>query len=251
LPDDKNFFSGHTKRRFAMPRGLFRCHSSLSHVLVLLLQALTSADRAHADEPTAESLLRTSHDARALWHGLPGFSADISVSTNGVVAEGRMIVTADGKLQLEDLGSEHFQWAVRRLQSLVDHRMPQEARDHDVSFADDVTTHPLGRLIRIDGDRWHSLYRIAGDVITEVHRTMDTTRFSITVTEVQRNAEGKHLPKTYSVSWWNVDSGALTACEVVRNEWVRVSVRSDGTGQREVGEVRLRNHRLLFQAAQN
>jgi hypothetical protein len=206
-------------------------------------------------------MMRTAHDARALWHGLSGFSADITVSTNGVMAEGHLTLTANGELQLEDLESEHVQWAVSRLQSLVDHRMPQEARDYDVFFADDVTTHPLGRLIRIHNDRFHSLYRIAGDVITEVHRTMGTTRFSITVTEIHRNAEGKHLPESYSVSWWNVESGTLTACDVVRNEWVRIdgfdlpsrllSVRSDDKGRREVGELRLHNHKLLEKAAKN
>lgn len=244
-----------------MRLAVIRFYKSLPLMFVALVNTLTYVHETRADEPTSETMMRTAHDARALWHGLSGFSADITVSTNGVIAEGRLTVTANGELQLEDLESEHSQWAVRRLQSLVDHRMPQEDRDYDVSFADDVTTHPLGRLIRIHNDRFHSLYRIAGDVITEVHRTMGTTRFSITVTETHRNIEGKHLPEAYSVSWWNVESGALTACDVVRNEWVRIdgfdlpsrllSVRSDDSGQREVGEIRLRNHKLLQNVAKN
>ncbi|MDA1013774.1 MAG: DUF3386 family protein [Planctomycetota bacterium] len=151
--------------------------------------------------------------------------------------------------------SDGFEWVEQRLRSLVSHRLPPEReRTFDVVFADDVQTHPLGRLIRFNADRLHSVYRIQDDVITEVHRTMGQSRFTISVTDAARNAEGKLLPGCYSLSWWDVDSGNLTASETVRNDWVRValwdlpsrllSVRTEDDGQREVRQITFANHQL-------
>ena len=171
-----------------------------------------------------------------------------------------MMVTADGDLNLKLPDSPRAEWAEHRLQSLVNHRLAQEGqRNFDVTFADDSKTHPLGRLIRFRNDRLHSVYRIQDDVITEVHRTMGPTRFIISVTEVSRNADGKHLPKSYSVSSWDSKTGNLTVCDAVRNEWVRVgqwdlpakllSIRTEDDGQRDVGQIVFRNHRLLNTAS--
>lgn len=232
-----------------------RTISSILAVL-LLLHATSIVIEGAEPKPTAEGMTVRAHEARAVWRDLPGFVADIVVSTNGDVIEGRMIVVADGNLELELPDSAHAQWAERRLQSLVNHRLPREdERKFNVAFADEITAHPLGRLIRFRDDPMDSVYRISDDVITEVHRTMGPTRFAISVLDVSRNAEGKHLPKSYSVSWWDAGTGNLTACDMVRNEWVRVgrwdlpakllSVRTEDDGTREVGQIVFRNHRIL------
>ena len=73
--------------------------------------------------------------------------------------------------------------------------MPGGESDDRVSFADEQTDHPLGRLIKLDYDSaMASAYRIKDDVIREVNRQMDGGRFTISVFEVNRNAEGKYLP---------------------------------------------------------
>ncbi|MDA1052091.1 MAG: DUF3386 family protein [Planctomycetota bacterium] len=231
---------------------------STSSILVVLLPlcAPSIVIQGAEPKPTAEGMMIRAHEARAVWHDLPGLVADIVISTNGNVIEGQITVTSDGNLELTLPDSPHAQWAERRLQSLVSHRLPREGeRTFNVDFADDITTHPLGRLIRFRDDPLHSVYRISDDVITEVHRTMGPTRFAISVLEVSRNAEGKHLPRAYSVSWWDAESGNLTACDMVRNEWVRVSrwdlptkllsVRTEDDGQRTVEQVVFRNHRIL------
>lgn len=218
---------------------------------VLLVQSLSIT--AKAGEPNAKEIMVRAHKARATWHNLPGFTVEIVVSTNDDVVEGRMAVTADGKLKLDLPKSSQTAWAQRRLQSLVDHRLPRtDERKFNVSFANDIKTHPLGRLIRFNENRLHSVYRIRDDVITEVHRTIGPTRFTISVSEVSRNAEGKYLPKSYSVSWWDAKTGNLKACDAVYNEWVRVGrldlpakllvVRTEDDGKRQVGQVVFRNH---------
>jgi hypothetical protein len=67
-----------------------------------------------------------------------------------------------------------------------------------------------------------SHYRIQVDVIREVNRKMDGGRFTITVLEVRRNAEGKYLPGVYSVNFWNAD-GSLRSSTTTCEAWVRVA----------------------------
>lgn len=200
------------------------------------------------------------HQSRAEWHRFPGFSADINLATDGKTLEGRMHVASDGTLKLTLDSSDGFAWVEPRLNSLVSHRLPPtRERKFDVAFADDVQTHPLGRLIRFNGDRLHSVYRIQDDMITEVHRTMGASRFTISVVEMSRNTDGRLLPACYSLSWWDVESGDLTASEIVRNEWVRIgdwdlparllSVRTEDSTHREVRQIRFTNHRITPRTA--
>ena len=225
-------------------------------VLALLTSGvLCGPTSAGEPQSTAEAMMVRAHQARAEWHNFPGFLADISVATEGTTLEGRIQVASDGTLELTLDGNDEFAWVEPRLRSLVNHRLPPEReREFDVAFADAVTTHPLGRLIRFNEDRLHSVYRIRDDVITEVHRTMGKTRFTISVTETSRNSDSKVLPGSYSLSWWDVDSGDLTASETVRNDWVRVgqwdlpsrvlSVRTEDNARREVRQITFTNHRI-------
>lgn len=221
----------------------------------LLIQGPLQGADVRAQEPTAKEIIVLAHEARAVWHGLPGFAVEVSISTSDSNVDGRLTVTADGELKLDVPDTPATQWAKQRLQSLVDHRLPGRAREYDVSFADQVVTHPLGRLIKFNGDRMQSVYRIQDDIITEVHRSTGESRFTISVTEVDRNSEEKVLPKSYSVSWWDVETGNLKSSDTITNEWVRVGqfdlparllvVRTEDDGQRDVLEVAFRNHQIL------
>jgi hypothetical protein len=143
---------------------------------------------------------------------------------------------------------------VTALRSLVGHRLGSGESDDRVSFADQQTDHPLGRLIKLDYDSaMASAYRIKDGVIREVNRQTDGGRFTISVFEVNRNAEGKYLPGYYSVSFWNKD-GSLRSSTAVRETWVRVgdydlpaTHDSVATGKDEHRNVSMRfgNHRLL------
>jgi hypothetical protein len=137
--------------------------------------------------------------------------------------------------------------------------MSSAERKYDVSFADDEAHHPLGRLIRINDDAlMGSHYRIRDDVITEVHRKLENLRFTITVTEVHRTAEGKTLPKAYTVSYWDAKTGGLTRTNAAVDEWTRVgrwdlptrllSFESTDDNRRNVREIRFSKLKLLHTA---
>jgi hypothetical protein len=227
---------------------------SLSAQLMLLAEepAAGSVEQAAAQQ-SAEELMRRAHDARATWEGMPGFAADILVNADGLTAAGSLEVGPDGEVSLKLEGD--FPWVERTLRSLAAHRRAESRGSYDVSFADDEVYHPLGRLIKINDDSlMGSQYRIQGDVIREVHRKLNDVRFTITVLEVARNAEGKYLPAVYTVSFWDAESGKLKSTSVVHDEWMRlgrwdvpsrvISIET-ADGARHVREIRFSGHRLL------
>lgn len=219
------------------------------------LCALLLGGVAMAADPTAEQLMRTAHDGRAVWTAFPGFAADVTVSQGGSTASGTLNVAADGKLTLKlDSAAEGKEWVQRTLSSVVSHRLSNDDAITNVEFADSDVSHPLGRLIKSRDAAEHSLWRVKGDVLTEVHRINEKTRMIISVAEVSRNAEGQHLPRSFSVTTWNVQSGAIESNRQVFNEWQRIDgydlpVRlfaavAKNDGSRSVEEVVLSNHRL-------
>ncbi len=236
-----------------MSRHLFRT-ACLSLAMMVVFAGTLCAE----EELDATALMVRSHDARADWKGFPGFTAEVVATQDGESATGTIAVSASGDMTLELPSS--MAWAERKLDSLVSHRFGDTSREYDVSFADAVKNHPLGRLIKINDDAlMGSQYRVQDDVIREVHRNMGDTRFTITVIDVARNKDGQYLPTMYTVSYWDSKTGDLKSTSVVRDDWKRVgkwdlpakllSVDSSDEGQRHVREIRLTNLQLLEAAS--
>ena len=203
---------------------------------------------------TAAELLKDAREGRAIWDNFPGFEADMTLFAEGREQTGKIAVTADGNVTLSGFELKEEKVILGTLRSLVAHRMPGGETDDNVSFADEQTDHPLGRLIKLDYDSaMASAYRIKDGVIREVNRQMDSGRFTISVFEVQRNPEGKYLPGYYTVSFWNKD-GSLRSSSATHETWVRVgkfdlpathaSVTTGKDDHRNVS-MRFSNHKLL------
>jgi hypothetical protein len=212
-----------------------------------------SAEQVPASDPAAEEFMVRAHQARANWDNMPGFTAKVTVAEDGRQIEGEFSITEDGEIMLR-IPNEFREWAQTRLDSLFLHRQSRTG-GFNVTFADDQTEHPLGRLIRINDDQaMGSQYRIQDDLIREVHRNMGATRFTITITDVYRNSDNKYLPRSYSLAYWDAVSGDLTSSMTAHDEWIRVerwdlplrllSIESDDEGKRRVREIRFENHQL-------
>jgi N-acetylneuraminic acid mutarotase len=209
---------------------------------------------ATAAEQTAADQMRKEHDGRVVWTAFPGFSADIVAAQDGKSSRGTVTVDAEGKLTLKMDQTEGLEWVQRTLGSVVSHRLSDSGAITNVEYADGDTVHPLGRLIKSLDSADHSLWRVKGDMLTEVHRINDKTRMIISVSEVTRNKEGKHLPKSFTVTTWNSETGAIQSARQVFNEWLRVGsydlparllgANSKADGTRVVEEIVLANHKL-------
>lgn len=211
-----------------------------------------------SNQPTAPQLMQIAHDGRAEWENFPGFDVKLTLATDTVQGEGHLHVSRDGKMDLTLPPGEEFQWAQRALKSVVGHRLVQSPAITNVEFADKQTNHPHGRLLRSSNPEEKSLWRVQGDVMTEVHRITETSRLIISISDVLRTPEGKHLPQNFSVTTWELPSNQIKSARQVHQGWVRIdgidlpaefwaiTNRPDGTSVTQ--RIDFSEHKLLNKA---
>lgn len=208
-----------------------------------------------AEALSADQTLAAARDARAVWDDFPGFTSDLTLGSGAERAEGKLTITADGEIRLVGFDNFKTDRAKQLLQQLVQHRSGGGGPTQTVSYVEEGTEHPLGRLMTFDGDKeMNSAYRVKDNVVTEVNRAMGPMKFTISVLAVHLNPEGKYLPTTFNVSYWNRENGKLQASETHLNEWVRVGqfdlptrfvlMRAED-GKSEILDMEFRNHKIL------
>jgi hypothetical protein len=209
-------------------------------------------------DPEAVALFRKALASRATWEKFPGFTADLTGNVDGRGFDGKATVVADGDVSLDVEEAVVKPWVEEQLRSIVMHRLAPTKSDAPpiLRFADRDTANPLGRLLIFQGGEFASSYRVKDDRITVVNRCFDGRNMTIHVLDDTRNAEGKQLPRAYTVQYWNVKDGTLDHSESFVNEWTRVgpydlpaSVTLAGASSAglSVRQLRLKNHRLTTQ----
>src|ERR1700677_225982 len=174
-------------------------------------------------EPAATKLLADARAARAEWKKFPGFTADVEVNIEGKISKGKVKVEATGKVSFTKLDAETEAWAKRHLASVVGHRLDDgTSLETPCAFADNDVNNPLGRAITVLNDELHSSYRVRDRQIIEVNRVMKGLKFSITVLENSTTKEGKFLPASYVVHYWDTTTGNLQRTEAHSQTWTRV-----------------------------
>jgi hypothetical protein len=233
-------------------------YAEVRHYATLVMQAGTKAAAAEGADPGATRLLAEARAAPASWANFTGFAAEIEVNFDGKLSRGQVEVDAKGKVTVRGLEPEMAAWARRTLGSIVAHRTDGSAGyDTPCAYADGEEHHPLGRAVRVLNDELHSSYRIRDRQITVVNRATPNSRFTITVLENRTNAEGKYLPASYAVHYWDPKTGALQKTEAHVQTWTRVgsfdlpALSRVITADRDVSakSLTLSNHRLLQTAA--
>jgi len=231
--------------------------SLLAGGLVLLSWCLSAPSFGAESQPTAAQLMQAAHDGRAVWKNFPGFRAAVTARQNGKQATGTVTVSAEGGVTLTLDSDAGFEWVAKTFDSMIGHRLAESGpANTNVEFAtSDDAQHPLGRLIKSKDATEHSLWRVQGDVFTEVHRVGPTSRFAIRVSDVYRTPEGTHLPQNFSVITWNPQTGELLKTRQVHHQWIRVgqtdlpqvwwAATQDDKGQQIVQQLELSQIELL------
>ena len=184
-------------------------------------------ERRDAD-PEAVSLFKEAIAHRAEWRDFPGFRAELSGHLDGRPFTGKVTVQKDGSVELETDDPAAKKWLQDQLDSLVMHRLAQPVSDSAdthpprLHFADLADDHPLGRLLQVEGDAMGSSYRIKDRQITVVNRRMGKQNMTITVLDSDKNSEGRFLPHSYVVHYWDVATGKLNRVETFQERSQRV-----------------------------
>ena len=207
-------------------------------------------------DPAASKLFQQALATRAKWKNFPGFTAELSGNINGRDFSGDVKVTATGEVTV-DINDESVNESVEeQLSSIVMHRMSGERSADNapqLSFADQDTSHPLGRLLTFHGGAMASSYRVKDDQIYVVNRNFGAENMTITVLDNLPNRDGQFLPHHYTVQYWNAKNGQLNRTENFSHEWKRiesfdlpatVTVTEASNSGFAFRTLRLENHKL-------
>jgi hypothetical protein len=179
-------------------------------------------------DPEAVALYKEAIAQRASWRDFPGFSAECRGTLDGRPFSGSVTVSKDGKVAVRTDDPVAKPWLQEQLESLVVHRLappstgPAPEDRPRLHFADEDDEHPAGRLVAVEGDAMGSSYRIKDRQITVVNRRMGKQQMTITVLDHETNQEGRVLPHSYVVHYWNAGTGKLDRVETFQERSVRV-----------------------------
>jgi len=197
----------------------------LSTLLLCLAPAFGDEKPIGKGDPEAIKLLEEARLARAHWVNFPGFTADIAVEVAGKSGSGTLVVTADYQLNLAGLTKELEDAARKELSSVVGHRKDTSKEPTPaVVFDPAAGESPLGKAIRVVGDKYESGYRIRDKQLTVTQRTMPKQRFVILAIENIKNVEGKLLPASHVVQYFDNESGKLVKSDANFHTWNRVGM---------------------------
>jgi uncharacterized protein DUF3386 len=210
---------------------------------------------ATVNEERADALVRGAH-ARVYRYPdtFEGFEARLTWRTDQSSGAGTVVARRGPAVDVADDASAELDWVTKELRSIVGHRQFNEydAGDgrHDKSLG---SAHVLGEVVEL-GDSMDSSYRVDSGEISTVTRTMGGRRFTIVIHDRRSFEDGRTLPTTFSVFYWDAETGALTATEAYRDEVAEVGgiqlpalrrvVRADADGL-SVRELALSEHALL------
>jgi len=184
--------------------------------------AAKEAKAAESDPQALDALVRA-RNGRSMWEEFPGFTADLTIHADSQDVKAKVEINADGNVSLTMEKGVLADWVEEQLNSLVQHRMPDgEVTQNAVTFSDQDMTHPLGRKIDLGDPDLQSAYRLKDDAIMEVNRVMGPMRFTISVMEIERNAENKYLPRSFTMNFFDGKSGELRTSLAYWNAWQRI-----------------------------
>lgn len=229
-------------------------YTEARHYATLVLEVGAEKKDSPAVDAAATKLLADARAARAQWTEFPGFVADLEVNIDGKLSRGKVSVNAKGKVNIEIADEAAEAWARRQLASVAGHRIDNSsALNTPCAFADSDADHPLGRMIRVLNDEFHSSYRIRDRQIIVVNRRMKDSRFTITVLENRLNEEKQFLPVSFVVNTWDLKTDALKNAESFHHTWTRLGkydlpvtllVVTATAGKQEARSLKLSNHKL-------
>ncbi|MGQ0810360.1 MAG: DUF3386 family protein [Nitrospiraceae bacterium] len=209
------------------------------------------------DDTEARALLRKAFENTARWQSdFKGFTADLVVNMNGKEMEGTVSVKGPREVTVQIPDPEIQKWAEGQIGMIAVHRGPRTFDESDGKYAltlDKDSDHPLGPRLVINGDGMHSFYRVKGDRITQINRTMPHMAFTINVEESAVTQDKKFLTSKYTVYYYSPHDAKLTNVESFTDTHIRVSA-SDLPATRRIisyenGEVVVKslsfsNHRM-------
>ncbi len=184
------------------------------------------------DDAQARALLQAATErSYKLPRGFAGFHAHTTVQYGAQVFTGKIHVQSPQQITIQvDDPAEHpattatSMWLHGELRSMVGHRwpIPFEQRDGRYMLTQDTTPHLLGTRIDLHGDPLQSYYRVRGEQIMLVQRTMDLQSFTITMLAHSILPNGHSLPAHYVVVFRDATSQRIIRTDAYTDRFTQV-----------------------------
>lgn len=223
----------------------------------------TTAERTTdvSNDPNAHEVLKEAHYGSYRFPAeFAGFTADFTAAEGGkdgfTVVSGSLEVSDPRTIAVSGAEGDLAEFVKKEVGSMAGHRWgtPYEQGDGrwTLTIADE-SEHPLGRLITVHDDPFKSSYRVRDGRITQVNRSMGPMSFTISMQSHTPATDGKQLPETFTVTFWDGRSGRLTRSDIYTDRYESVggvtlpaerrvlSAEDDGITGRE---IRLSNWKL-------
>ena len=154
-----------------------------------------------------------------------GFRAELNVRLDGSLHSGTLLFKPPRIVEVKVEDEEAHRSVEETLRSMIFHRMPPRRRDstrpQKPLRLGPPDSHWLGRKVYL-GDRLESSYRIRDNQILEINRQMGDTRLLITVIENQFTPKGRHLPRHFLVTLFDMESGTLKSASAYTDEYIEM-----------------------------
>ncbi len=217
------------------PIKLFLLNLLAPAILLALLAFDVAAQNAAALPPKADpeawNLLKAARETReVLPRTVKEVSAQLVFNDNGEIKTGTVTydVSNQAIIKMEGLNDDAKAWVNDQVNSVLAHRRDgdfskSDGRHHITFAADDkADKSPLGRRVELH-DSMKSSYRIKHNQVVEVDRTMADDHFVITVLETTPTANGKFLPRTFVVNYFDTKSGTMKRSEAFSDTYQKIA----------------------------
>ena len=194
--------------------------------LPVLLIAESKHTETEGQEGNGHALLQGTREHREAFSSeFGGFRAQLRIRLDGTLHSGTLLFKPPRTVEVKLSDEEAQQSVEQTVRSMIFHRMPPRKRDRTQSQKPlrlgPPDSHRLGRLVHL-GDRLESSYRIRDNQIFEINRQMGDTRLLITVMENQFTPKGRHLPRHFLVTLFDMETGALKSASAYTDEYVEM-----------------------------
>jgi hypothetical protein len=162
----------------------------------------------------AAALMDQATKTRYVWSGdVTGVSGDFTWSKDGKSGSATFhdVFHRHDALKITGQGGSEVPEQIHaHVASMINHRVPpgpaaaKRPRPEAVVLVEDEERGPLVMTV---GDAMQSTQRIKDGKLVQVNRRMGGKRFTIDVTEFENVPDGRVYPKTFTVTWWDADTG--------------------------------------------
>lgn len=178
-------------------------------------------------DPLAYNLLR---DARSTSQTFPtkfgGYSADFIYNEDGKIYNGTIDYTPKVafKFDLKGLTGDANKKLEGEVSSLISHRSGGDFTKSDgkypITFGTD-DKNPLGRMVCLN-DEMKSCYRVRDNQVVQVNRTMNGEFFTINILETTPTADGKFLPRQFTVTYFDEKTKAIKRTQFFTDKYEQI-----------------------------